>query len=198
VVDDMGNVEVVPQAAAATTAMVLSVEQRRLSTKLLGGMKKDGVLDQGALRILLKMAERTNAGDAPVAEAAAPVAPVAESEAAAPAEPHCGFPIPPPTVRQHRRDGTFESKGSHDVNLLDRSTPNEDYEAVVGHEALECVQELFDNFKNEVFRVPTKDVDCSVTATADLEYLRNSDVEAWQQQMGVETGNKFKTHRCPR
>jgi hypothetical protein len=84
VVDDMGNVEVVPQAAAATTAMMLSVEQRRLSTKLLGGIKKDGVLDQGALRILLQMAERTNAGDAPVAEAAAPVTPVAESEAAAP------------------------------------------------------------------------------------------------------------------
>jgi hypothetical protein len=63
----------------------------------------------------------------------------------------------------------------------------------VGHEALECVAELFDKFKNEVFRVPSKDVDCTVTATANKEYLRNSDVETWLQQMGVETGNKFKT-----
>jgi hypothetical protein len=64
---------------------------------------------------------------------------------------------------------------------------------LVGHEALECVAELFDKFKNEVFRVPSKDVDCTVTATANKEYLRNSEVETWLQQVGVETGNKFKT-----
>jgi hypothetical protein len=56
VVDDMGNIDAVLQAAAATTTMVLSVEQRRLSTKLLSGMS-DGVFDPGALRILLNMAE---------------------------------------------------------------------------------------------------------------------------------------------
>jgi hypothetical protein len=63
----------------------------------------------------------------------------------------------------------------------------------VGHEALEYSLPLFEKFKKEVFRVPSKDVDCTVIVNADKEYLRNSDVETWLKDMDVESGNKFKT-----
>jgi hypothetical protein len=107
----MGNIDVVPQAAAASTAMVLTAEQRRLSTKLLGGMV-DGVLDAGSLRILPNFAERKDAEDA--TGAPKPSAPVAEPAAAAPAEPQCGMPIPPSTVQPREAAGKFGSKAKRD------------------------------------------------------------------------------------
>ena len=81
VVDDMGNIDVVAQAAAQSTKIVLSVGQRRLSTKLLNGMSA-GDLDAGALRTLLKMAVHANPEDA--TEPSKPSAPLAEPVAAVP------------------------------------------------------------------------------------------------------------------
>jgi hypothetical protein len=104
VVDNMGTIGVVAQAAAASTAMVLTAEQRRLSTKLLSGMA-DGVLGASSLRTLLNLAERKDATDA--TGAPKPSAPVTESAAAAPAEPQCGmsiYPIdPPPQMKGLRK-----------------------------------------------------------------------------------------------
>ena len=39
--------------------------------------------------------------------------------------------------------------------------------------------EKFEIFRKEVFRVPSKDRNCTVTANAQKEYLQSSDVEAW-------------------
>ena len=53
--------------------------------------------------------------------------------------------------------------------------------------------EKFEKFRKEVFRVPSKDMDCTIIANAQKEYLRSSDVEAWLTEMGVKTGNKYQT-----
>jgi hypothetical protein len=53
--------------------------------------------------------------------------------------------------------------------------------------------EKFETFRKEVFRVSSKDMDCTVTANVQKEYLRQSEVEAWLTDMGVKTGNKFQT-----
>jgi hypothetical protein len=51
----------------------------------------------------------------------------------------------------------------------------------------------FKKFTKELFRVPSNDVDCTVTANANKEYLRQSEVKTGLTNMGIETGNKFKT-----
>jgi hypothetical protein len=183
VVDDVGNIDIVAQAAAPCNAIVLTVEQRRLSTKLLSGMA-DGGLDASSLRTLLKLAERQDAEDA--TEPPKPSAPLSEPAAAVSVEPKCGIPIPPSTVQPRESAGKFGSKAKQDGNR--DSAVAEQAEELVCHNA-----EKVETFKKEVLRVPSKDVDCTVTANAEKEYLRSSDVEAWLNDMGVKTGNKFQT-----
>jgi hypothetical protein len=95
-------------------------------------------------------------------------------------------PIPPSTVQPRGSAGKFGSKAKQDGNR--DSAVAEQAEELVCHSA-----EKFEKFKKEVFRVPSKDMDCTATAIAQKEYLRSSDVEAWLKDMGVKTGNKFQT-----
>jgi hypothetical protein len=201
VVDDVGNVDVVAQAAAESTKIVLSMGQRRLSTKLLNGMSA-GDLDAGALRTLLKMAVHANPEDA--TEPSKPSAPLAEPVAAVPAEPKCGIRIPPSSAQPRERAGRFGSK--EEGNLLDLSRafaePKGKLDSIVDPVSEEPAEleynnvEKFEIFRKEVFRVPSRDRNCTVTANAQKEYLQSSDVEAWLKDMGVATGNKFATQMC--
>jgi hypothetical protein len=155
----------------------------------------DGVLDAGSLRIWLNLTQRKDAEDG--TEAPKPSAPVAEPAAAPPAEPQCGMPMPPSTVQPREAAGKFESKVKRDGHCLDPSRRLQgkfDSIDLVGPEALEYNNVAqFEKSKKEVFRVPSKDMDCTATANANTEYLRQSEVETWLTNMGVETGNKFKT-----
>ena len=95
----------------------------------------------------------------------------------------------PSAVQPRESAGKFGSKAKEDGNRLNPSgaftQPEGKLHSLIDPvteqpaEAVYQNVEKFEKFRKEVFRVPSKDMDCTIIANAQKEYLRSSDVEAW-------------------